>query len=148
MHSREWRDRIAKRYVDQFHLSRRSVREMYNRGTITPSARSKEDRIPVSQRHGELTESEQNRLRNTIAHRIMGNIIKETLFDTERNRGRIVDNVDRIEPQYLRMAAGKSTSDWSKAASVQDYESAPQWLRNVSWFDEKGKWHNVAWYKG
>lgn len=145
--SRATRDRYA-RQAEQFGVSRRSAREMYNRGTYKPAARSPERRAPLAvQRHPEkyaaITSQNMQELQNAAidnVNRQLGDYFKFNVM-------RVVDNIiAHGSPKTLRLIANATEDQMTSWARYSDPEEAPQFIRAAGWYDEKGNWHNIFFY--
>lgn len=149
-HSKEWRDREARKAATTWGISRRSARERYNRGTWTPYARLKTDRIPRSiARQGNLPTSE---ARARIYARVNRWNQDELEWETG-GRKRFKERLDHIDdPKAIRFLLGMSEREfranarWQLDENGKPRKGVPKWIVDMGYEDDNGYWHNIFWY--
>lgn len=147
--ARSTRDRYARQARAQFGISRRSAREMYNRGTWRPAARNPEHRVPR-----DVLRNPSKYAGRNIPGVSISDLRSMALANWDRqlgdyfkfNRFTILENIDHASPETLSMIAGASENELTEWASYQDRKGAPQFVRASGWKDEKEQWHSVFWY--
>jgi hypothetical protein len=132
--SRATRDRYA-RAGQQYGLSRRSVREMYNRGTFNPGSRG-EKAVPRKFRGSDLSSEAYRNIR-----RHLGDYLRF-------NDATVRANVTRMSPGAQAAAAFASEDEliyWAEAQN-KSAAAAKHMPRDWGWFDAGHKWRNLFWY--
>lgn len=140
------RDRAARVGARDYGLSRRQVRERYNRGTYRPFAKRPGDRVP---KHSPVRPVTGPDVLNDLRDRAQQNFDRQLGDTFKYNRSTVVNAIqNHASVAALRRMAGASEDELLTWASVQKRygKSTPSWLRNMGWVDEKGKWNNVFWY--
>jgi hypothetical protein len=158
-YNRVTRDRIAARAAREYGLSRRSAREMVNRGTYKPLTRDTSARVPRDViRHpvkypvyrareiiqGGNRDFNMDRLRNDAMRNIenqlgylagfpraFGGIYGGT-SDTSFNRFTVVDAIGRASPAALTVMASASGDTLRNWAHAQNAGDARRVMRNLS----------------
>lgn len=146
--SRKVRDRYASA-GQEWGLSRKSVREMYNRGTYNPGGRG-DNAIPRKFR-----DIYTQAWKNMRAH--LGDHLG---WKGARSDEHIKANLKRASPAAL-LAIANATEDeltvWAEAGASsqltdkqrerQALDAHPGWNRkDVGFFDSHKRWHSVFWY--
>lgn len=155
--SRASRERAA-RAGAEYGLTRRQVRERYNRGTFNPFARSNPDlRVPREFRNQPRTggggiDWSDAALANMERH--LGMYVKYNDFNVI---ARAEDVYPHKSQQVLRVIAQASENELLSWASVQDVNGAPPdidafpnlpaglTVDDVGYYTN-GKWNNIFWY--
>jgi len=154
-HSKAYRDRVAKQAFDSFGLSRRSVREMYNRGTYRPSAKDPAQRIPrkVAQQRsytekGGLSDAQ---IRAQIVANYDAQIKKNPKY-TSNARARLAARLDTLSGAKLRRMAAAVANDARDNAKFQSRDikngTAPRIVMDLAYPDpdDEGEYINPFWY--
>lgn len=141
-------DKIA-REGSRYGLTRRQSRERYNRGTFNPLARTPEKRIPERAPYYPVAAGRE------LKDRAMANADRALGFDdpfSEANRFAVLDAIEHhASDAALRRMANASPDElrkWAKYQKARSYRriQTPDWVRDLGWKDDNGKWHNVFWY--
>lgn len=133
----------------RYGLTRRQSRERYNRGTFNPLARTPEKRIPERAPYYPVA------VGTELKTRAMANIDRVLDFQdpfSEANRTAVLDAVEHhASDAALRRMANASEDElkqWAKYQRARSYKGkqTPDWVRDLGWRDDNGKWRNVFWY--
>lgn len=133
----------------RYGLTRRQARERYNRGTFNPLARTPEKRIPKRAPYYPVEVGRE------LKDRAIANA--DRAFDyndpfSEANRIAVVDAIEHhaSERALIRMANASpdELKKWAKYQGARSYRKVrtPDWVRDLGWRDDEGKWHNIFWY--
>lgn len=162
--TRAYRDRVAKQAYEQWGLSRRAVREMYNRGTYRPGSRDPEQRTPLKIRKQAIRKTatppppsppdRRKELIDKIVH-----LLDEQFSTSVKYSGRAkralratwerIKSVPDLEKAWKRIHTG-DPREWARFQHG-DYEegSVPTWLRRISSRRKEAGvmvWVNPFWY--
>lgn len=146
--SRKSRDRAARIAFEEYGLSRRSAREMYNRGTYSPFAKDPENRVPQKiqrEQAEDLYENARDRIREVFGDR------------PHYNDKHVKDNLRKATKRALRIIAESTDDELEDWAKVQDDNCEPPedgtaQMINVKLTDPDlgfftpNCWHNILWY--
>lgn len=141
--SRAARDRAARRAAEQFGLSRRQARERYNRGTYRPFAKDPVNRIPANAPRMPVS------LGRDLKEAAIKNIDAKIGDYFSYNRATVLDAIQHhASSEALIRMAGASEDELVTWASSQTAKGkrTPHWLKNLGWYGDDGKWHNIFWY--
>lgn len=150
--SKQARDRAA-RAGREYGLSRRQVRERYNRGTYNPFARTARERVPVQFRAQATAAGEVDWHEAALdnVRRTLGDFVKYA-DDT------VVYLTENVSDQMARLIAMASESEllaWAKPQPDSEGNPPPidSWVGLPSWvtIDDlsvyvNGEWNNPFWY--
>lgn len=142
------RDRAARQAAKDYGLSRKQARERYNRGTYRPFARQPLNRIPQNAPRYPVS------LGRDLKDAAIKNIDRVLGDRFKYNRFTVLDAIqNHASVEALQRMAGASEDElitWASAQPNRNGSSAekgtPFWLRNLGWYGDDGKWHNVFWY--
>lgn len=131
-HSRQYRDRIAQQAQQKYGLSRRSAREMYNRGTYRPGAKQAEDRVPqkVRKRNEQIIVDivPVKQLRERVLAKFE-RMYQDTVKWGLGTRSRIKKRLDKMPSDLLKEMLVMDDVAFYNAAQYQSREQAPKRLR-------------------
>lgn len=143
------RDRAARTAARDYGLSRRQARERYNRGTYRPFSRDPVKRIPKNAPRYPVA------LGRDLKDAAIKNIDRRLGDLFQYNRFTVLDAIrNHASTAALQRMAGASQDELQTWASFQASKRDPTkpesrtpfWLKNLGWYGNDGKWHNVFWY--
>ena len=152
--TRKSRDRAARESMQKYGLTRRQVRDRYNRGTYNPFSPAPVKKVPESVRkhphkYPAYRDSDDfTALRDKAFANIDASLVSLTMQYNIFNVRDMIDNHATVDT--LRKMADASAEDIMSWATPQTAAEARKlgavWKAEYGWKDDNGKWHNVFWY--
>src|SRR5882757_2387860 len=138
--ARKTRDRYADQAYERYGLSRRSAREMYNRGTWRPG--SPDLTVPRAAKR----QPERYRPPSELRARALANFVAQLGHYIKFNIATVTRNIyDHASLRALRIIIGSDDDDLTEWAHWQTETAAPEWIAREGWWDQDGDWHNLFW---
>jgi hypothetical protein len=142
----------AARAGQEYGLTRRQVRERYNRGTFNPFARSDPSmRVPAEYR-SQAVRLENGQIGVDWAALAQQNMISKLGDYFKWSEDRVVANIDRASPHVQRVMAMASESEIIELAYIQSKTEAESiempydLLPDDIGYYKDGEWRNIFWY--
>lgn len=143
--SRATRERYA-RAGEAYGLTRRSVRERYNRGTMNPGSHNPVQRVPREWRRppgtgggGDVINAGEAAYRNV--RRLMGDYLQ---FD-DANLREAIRHMSTAAQLALANATEDEIAQWAKVQNAKQARGE-KFPMDWAWYDSDGNWHNIWWY--
>lgn len=143
--TRRSQDRIA-REGSRFGLTRRQARERYNRGTFNPLSRNIEKRVP--QRAPYYPVSIGQELREAAWKNFRAKMGDRFRYNDDAVREAIYQHGSEDALRRMANASEDELETWAESQKRSSYKGkhTPEWLRDLGWRSDDGKWHNIFWY--
>lgn len=123
-HSKAYRDRVARQAAERHGLSRRQVRERFNRGTYKP----------------ETSKRSPGYIKNPT---------KQSVKPVKQSGSKVPKNIrdPTFQKHWARIQAPRIKTPDGEHVRIKGFpKGIPQWLIDISHLDRNGYWINPFWY--